>query len=171
MPAVTVVRTWLEMHSPEQLRRAVPPEPSAVLEQALCDVTLYRALYASVGRPFHWHDRDHWSDEQLATYLARPEVAIWILRLAHDPAGYFELVRHEDGSAEIAYFGLTQPHIGRGLGRFLLSRAVEEAWALGARRVWLHTCTLDHPAALPNYLARGFRPWRSETYTAEVPGA
>jgi GNAT superfamily N-acetyltransferase len=170
MPAVTVVRTWLEMHSPEQLRRAPSPEPSAVLDHVRCDVALYRALYASVGRAFHWHDRDHWSHAQLASYLARPDVAIWILRVANDPAGYFELVGHRDRSVEIAYFGLAQPYIGRGLGRFLLSRAADEAWALGARRVWLHTCTLDHPAALPNYLARGFRPWRSETYAADMPG-
>jgi len=81
------------------------------------------------------------------------------------PAGYFELRQHENGSVEIAYFGLLPDFIGRGWGKYLLNRAVESAWLLGANRVWLHTCTLDHPAALPNYLKRGFRPVRQETYT------
>ena len=79
--------------------------------------------------------------------------------------GYFELKAHEDDSIEIAYFGLLPEFIGRGWGKYLLTRAVQSAWQLGPRRVWLHTCTLDHPAALPNYLKRGFRPVRQETYT------
>jgi GNAT superfamily N-acetyltransferase len=70
---------------------------------------------------------------------------------------------------EIAYFGLAVRFFGRGLGKHMLTRAAEEAWAMGARRVWLHTCTLDSPAALPNYLARGFDPVRTETYDALLP--
>jgi GNAT superfamily N-acetyltransferase len=80
------------------------------------------------------------------------------------PAGYFELREHDDASVEIAYFGLLPDFIGRGWGKYLLTRAVQIAWDLGATRVWLHTCTLDHPAALPNYLKRGFRPLRTEEY-------
>jgi GNAT superfamily N-acetyltransferase len=80
------------------------------------------------------------------------------------PAGYFELREHDDGSAEIAYFGLLPAFIGRGWGKYLLTRATQAAWELGPNRVWLHTCTLDHPSALPNYLKRGFRPVRSEVY-------
>ena len=93
-----------------------------------------------------------------------------LLSVAEAPAGYFELEREEDGSVQVAYFGLLPEFVGRGLGKYLLTRAVEEAFDLGASRVWLHTCTLDHPGALPNYLARGFRKTREETYTAEVPG-
>ena len=70
---------------------------------------------------------------------------------------------------EIAYFGLLPEFLRRGLGKYLLSRAAGEAFAFGATRVWLHTCTLDDPAAMPNYLARGFTPFRSETYTTEEP--
>jgi GNAT superfamily N-acetyltransferase len=79
------------------------------------------------------------------------------------PAGYFELRRQPDGAVEIAYFGLLPEFIGRGLGKFLLSEATRRAWELGATRVWLHTNTLDHAAALPNYLARGFSVVRTET--------
>ena len=84
------------------------------------------------------------------------------------PAGYFELHAPGDGAVEIAYFGLLPEFFGRGWGGHLLTRAVDTAWSLGAARVWLHTCTLDHPAALPNYLRRGFRPVREETYTAHL---
>lgn len=80
------------------------------------------------------------------------------------PAGYFELRQHEDTSVEIAYFGLLEEFLGRSLGKHLLTIAVEQGWQLGANRLWLHTCTLDHSAALPNYLKRGFKPFRQETY-------
>jgi GNAT superfamily N-acetyltransferase len=70
---------------------------------------------------------------------------------------------------EIAYFGLAEPFIGRGIGKAMLTRAAEEAWALRPARVWLHTCTLDSAHALPNYLARGFIPFRRERYVAELP--
>jgi GNAT superfamily N-acetyltransferase len=85
-----------------------------------------------------------------------------------EPAGYFELREHDDRSVEIAYFGLLPDFIGRGWGKYLLTRAAEAAWQLKPSRIWLHTCTLDHPAALPNYLKRGFRAVREETY--EIAG-
>jgi GNAT superfamily N-acetyltransferase len=98
-------------------------------------------------------------------------VTLHLLSVAGAPAGYFELERHPDDSVEIAYFGLLPEFLGRGLGKHLLSRATEAAWALGPKRVWLHTCTLDDVAALPNYLARGFRPFKTETYETEMERA
>jgi GNAT superfamily N-acetyltransferase len=80
------------------------------------------------------------------------------------PAGYFELHVEPDRAIEIVYFGLFDQFTGRGLGGHMLTEAVKEAWAAGATRVWLHTNTLDHPAALPNYLNRGFQIARTETY-------
>jgi len=77
--------------------------------------------------------------------------------------------RQRDDNVEIAYFGLLARHAGQGLGAHLLTCAVERAWSSGAHRVWLHTCSLDHPAALPNYLARGFREYRVETVKKELP--
>jgi len=84
-----------------------------------------------------------------------------------ETAGYFELRKCEDGSVELAYFGLMPKFLGRGLGKHLLTCATEKAWTLGANRVWLHTCTLDDRAALPNYLKRGFKPFKNEKYTVE----
>jgi GNAT superfamily N-acetyltransferase len=103
----------------------------------------------------------------IRSYLATPGVSIWLMSWQAAPAGYFELREHGDRSVEIAYFGLLSEFIGRGWGKYLLTRAVESAWKLGANRVWLHTCTLDHPAALPNYIKRGFRPVREESYLLE----
>jgi GNAT superfamily N-acetyltransferase len=165
----TVTRTYLEMLSPDDLRPAVQPRPELRIERLEeCTVSFFRFLYQEVGRAYHWTDRLDWSDHTISAYLTTPGVSIWLMSWQEEPAGYFELREHEDGSVEIAYFGLLPDFIGRGWGKYLLTRAVESAWGLGAARVWLHTCTLDHPAALPNYLKRGFRAVRQEVYSVKV---
>jgi GNAT superfamily N-acetyltransferase len=170
MPPVQVVRTYLEMRSPKDLRPGNIPQDPPRLERIVdCPVSFFRYLYAEVGRAYHWVDRLTWSDEKVRAHLADPAVSLWLLSSGAAPAGYFELRDHGDRSIEIAYFGLLPEFTGRGWGGYLLRRAVETAWELEPDRVWLHTCTLDHPAALPNYLKRGFRPVREEVYTAEVP--
>jgi GNAT superfamily N-acetyltransferase len=95
---------------------------------------------------------------------------VWECLVGDESAGYFELQRHGDGSVEIAYFGLIVRFAGRGIGGAMLALAAREAWAFGANRVWLHTCTLDSPAALPNYKARGFTPYKTETYQIKSRG-
>ena len=166
MPLTLVTRTYLEMRSPEDLQSEPAPEPAPRIARLdPCPVDLFRELYAEVGRAFHWTDRLSWTDETIRRHLENPGISIWLMSWGEEPAGYFELREHDDGSVEIAYFGLLPDFIGRGWGKYLLTRAVEAAWELSPSRVWLHTCTLDHPAALPNYLKRGFRPVRKETYT------
>jgi GNAT superfamily N-acetyltransferase len=176
MPRVPVRRTYLELRDPADLRPARPLPPGATV-QRIGDgaVGTFRALYERVGERWHWRDRLAWSDERLAEHLGRPDVELWVLwaRPGEEgddgAAGFFELERHPDASVEIVYFGLAEPFIGQGLGGALLAAAVERAWAMGASRVWLHTCTLDAPQALPNYEARGFRRYRDEVYEAELP--
>jgi GNAT superfamily N-acetyltransferase len=167
--AVEVVRTHLELRSPEQLRPARDAElPAEFVHHDPCPVDRYRRLYRDVGGAWYWRDRDFWSDERLAELLASPDVAVWECLVGDDSAGYFELARHDDGSVEIAYFGLVAQFFGRGLGGVMLTRAAREAWAMGATRVWLHTCTLDSPHALPNYKARGFVEFFQERYVAYI---
>jgi len=167
---VDVVRTYLEMTAPGDLRPGRPlPEDCHVARESV-DAAAYRHLYALVGRDYHWHDRDAWSDAELTAYLRQPGVSVWVARRGADILGYFELSRDREGGVEIAYFGLAAPAIGHGLGGALLTMATVAAWDLEPARVWLHTCTLDHPAALPNYLARGFRVTRTERY-ARATGA
>jgi GNAT superfamily N-acetyltransferase len=168
MPAIDVTRTYLAMSAPADLTPAARPEGDLRVERAgFCPTAFFRYLYAEVGRPYRWTDRLAWSDERVRAYLDAGDVTVHVLYVEGAPAGYFELKRHEDGSTEIAYFGLMGDYIGRGLGGWLLTRAVETAWAGGPQRVWLHTCTLDHPNALRNYLRRGFQPVRQEVYQVD----
>jgi GNAT superfamily N-acetyltransferase len=172
VPSVTVTRTYLQMDAPSQLREAHPPVPAPQVQKVGdCSVSFFRYLYAEVGRAYHWTDRLGWSDDAVRRHLDDPAVSLWLLSWQGAPAGYFELKKDADGSVEIAYFGLLPEYVGRGWGGFLLTEAVRAAWSLGAAKVWLHTCTLDHPAALPNYLRRGFRAVREEVYAANLPGA
>jgi GNAT superfamily N-acetyltransferase len=166
---IEVTRTYLEMRSAADLLAARSNDPRVRMTQAHdCSPSLYRNLYVEVGKDYHWIDRLPWTDEQIAAHLNQSEITLWLMTFEGTTAGYFELCRCEDGSVEIAYFGLLPGFLGRGLGKHLLSCATEQAWADGANRVWLHTCTLDDPAALPNYLKRGFRPFKTEIYTAQI---
>jgi GNAT superfamily N-acetyltransferase len=159
------VRTYLEMTDPSQLTgESAPPAGATLVREAACPPALWRRLYAEVGRDYHWVDRLAWTDEEIRRYLNDPAVELWILREGTEVAGYFELRRDSEGGVEIAYFGLLPAFVGRGLGRYLLTAAIARAWSLGPSRVWVHTSSLDHTSALPNYLARGFSVWKQETY-------
>lgn len=166
------ITTWyLEMTDPAELRPpAVPPPPGLRIEQArIPSPELNRFLYTAVGGDLFWVDRLGWSYGRWREYLDRPELETWVAYLDGTPAGYFELEWQPEGAVELAYFGLLPQLTGRGLGGALLTRAVERAWERGARRVWLHTCDLDSPAALPAYRARGFRVVREETSVRDFP--
>jgi GNAT superfamily N-acetyltransferase len=131
---------------PFEVRRAEIPYPA-----------LNRFLYREVGAAYQWTDRLSWSEERWLAYLDRPNLQTWLGYVSGTPAGYFELEAQDEGNVELAYFGLLPPFLGQGIGGLLLTAAIEQAWAMNARRVWVHTCSLDHPAALRNYQARGFR--------------
>src|SRR6476661_5501178 len=138
MPTL-VTRTYLELRSPEDLRPAPTPRPAPRIERVgHCPPSFYRYLYAEVGRAFHWTDRLRWSDDTIRAHLATPGLTLWLLIWDGAPAGYFELKPHDDGSIEIAYFGLLPEYFGRGWGKYLLTEAVREAWRAGPSRVWLH---------------------------------
>ena len=162
-------RTFLEMRSPEQVVPFAFPEVDAVVRRLEhVPGSLYRYLYREVGRPWHWLDRWDWSDARIREHLGSGGIEIWLLTVAGTPAGYFELHRtaHE---VEIAYFGLLPEFIGQRLGPALLTVASQQAWSSGPGRVWLHTCSLDHPAAIGNYQRVGFVPYREERFDAKIP--
>ena len=165
--AISAVRTHLEMRRISELRPAAKPRLDVTLQREQMTPDEYRALYSAVGDVWHWHDRLVMPDDELAAYFASPDVQLWILRVGGEKAGYFELRRHDDGSAEIVYFGLIAAHFGKGLGGWMLTKAVEHAFAMRPSHVTLHTCTLDSPRALPNYLARGFSIVREEEYEVD----
>ncbi|HYG64293.1 MAG TPA: GNAT family N-acetyltransferase [Thermoanaerobaculia bacterium] len=173
------VTTWhLEMLSPADLRPSGAEVPGLEIRQArIPSPELNRFLYTAVGGDWFWIDRLCWTYEDWLRYLDRPEVETWVAYLEGTPAGYCELERQPGAAGddvEILYFGLLPRFIGRGLGGRLLTRAVERAWEMGASRVWVHTCSLDGPAALPAYRARGFRVFKEvrseQAVPAEPPG-
>jgi GNAT superfamily N-acetyltransferase len=169
-----VTRTYLDLKTPAQFKAAFADFPDIAIIRAKRPLPeLYRQCYRAVGEAFHWRDRWDWTDAEITKHLADPAIGLFVASRIDrnkqaDLAGWYELRRvAEDDSVEIAYFGIVAAQFGRGFGKHLLSSAVRDAWALDPKRVWLHTCTLDHPNALPNYLARGFTPYRTETYEVD----
>jgi len=166
---VVGTRTYLEMKDSAQLMHAALPDAEWRVEQMRdCAPEFWRFLYAEVGRDYHWVDRLPWSIAEIRAYINDPAISVWLLNVWSSPAGYFELRREPDSSVEIAYFGLLKHFHGRGLGGHLLTQAAQRAWESGVTRVWLHTNTLDHPAALPNYLKRGFKVFKTEDFLIDV---
>ncbi|MEH3145966.1 MAG: GNAT family N-acetyltransferase [Methylobacterium frigidaeris] len=151
---VAAVVTYLEMRRP-------PPPPVAPLplEPVGADLARYRALYARIGEPWLWSSRRRMDDAALARILTDPAVSAFALPRSGEDAGLLELDRRVPGEVEIAFFGLVPEATGRGLGRHLMAEALRRAWSGDVARVWLHTCTLDHPAALTFYRRCGFAPY------------
>lgn len=166
---VISTRTYLEMTDPAQLVHAALPDAPWRVERMLdCPPMVWRFLYAEIGHEHQWVDRLPWSVDEIRGYLGDPLVSIWLLTVWASPAGYFELRRDAEGGVELVYFGLFKHFHGRGLGGHFLTQAVARAWETGATRVWVHTNTFDHPAALPNYLKRGFKVFKTENYFLDV---
>jgi GNAT superfamily N-acetyltransferase len=153
------VVTCLEMTakpSPEVGR----PQPGLTLERwTTPDLASYRALYRRVGEDWLWFSRLFMADEKLNAILGHPQVEAHVLREGGRDIGLLELDFREAGQCELAFFGLVPEAIGKGAGRFLMSRAIELAWARPIARLWVHTCTFDHPAAAAFYQRSGFRPY------------
>jgi GNAT superfamily N-acetyltransferase len=165
-----ITTCYLEMTHPSALRPARVPDSEIEVRRAeVASPELNRFLYTAVGGDWYWTDRLVWTYAQWLEYLERPELETWLAWDRGTPAGYAELEMQAEGNVEIAYFGVLPGFIGRGIGGHLLTCSIRRAWEWGARRVWLHTCTLDHPRALPNYLARGFRLYKEETTEKDEP--
>lgn len=168
----SVTTYYLEQRDPAALRPAAAPAAGFTLMRAeLPSPELSRFLYTAVGGAWYWTNRLSWSYARWLAYLDRPALETWVGYLAGTPVGYFELERQAAAAVEIAYFGLLPGFIGRGLGGALLTAALRRSWAMGARRVWVHTCSLDGPAALANYQARGMRLYQTEQADLDLPAA
>jgi GNAT superfamily N-acetyltransferase len=149
--------TYLEMFErPVPLVAPAPFGKLALMRTEACTVSFYRYLYEVVGTPWVWFERRTMSDDALAAELAKPTTEIFVLYVGGVPAGYFELDAAEPHQTELCYFGLAPEFIGRRLGPFLLNAAIEQAWSRPLERLWVHTCTFDHPRALPLYQRAGF---------------
>ncbi len=167
---VEVTTYHLEMRSPSELRPAAPgPKGLAIVRAEIPSPELARFLYTAVGGDWYWVDRLPWTRDEWLAFLDRPCLEMWVACLSGTPVGYYQLEKQAEGNVELVCFGLLPAFTGRGLGGVLLTRAVERGWQMGAARVWVHTCSLDHPRALANYRARGFRQFREETSWKDLP--
>jgi GNAT superfamily N-acetyltransferase len=154
---------YLQMQSRAQLRAKPSPSVRATLVEARAKLPeLNRFLYTAVGGDWYWTDRLPWTYAQWQQAIDGDAHRTFVAYWDGTPAGYFELQKHADDSVEILYFGLIRAFIGRGLGGWLLSRCIEEAWDWSASRVWVHTCSLDHPSARANYESRGMVHYHTE---------
>ena len=160
-----VVITYLELPAGAPLLAPSRPAPEGFSTREVRDPAVNRDMYRRVGADYQWVDRLPWSDERWAGYAARVETHL--VELVGQPAGYYEIELYAADSAKIALFGLLKEFHGMGLGGHALAAALARARELRPR-VWLTTCTLDGPHALPNYLARGMRTFHTATLPAPV---
>jgi len=167
---VEVTTYYLEMLSPDLLRpKHTKIEALQIIKAEIPSAELQHFLYRSVGGNWYWYEKADWTYPQWLEYARKPSLHTWVAYLKGTPAGYFQLEMQPEGNVEIAYFGLLEQFGGMGLGGYLLTCAIEEAWRLGAFRVWVHTCSLDSPTALANYQARGMQLYKVETAWIEIP--
>jgi GNAT superfamily N-acetyltransferase len=161
---------YLEMWSRPDAPPAAAPRPDVVVMRSeRPTVSFYRYLYEQVGTRWMWYERRLISDDRLAAVVQDPDVHVHVLYVGGSPAGYAELDCRAAGEVELAYFGLLPDFIGYGLGSYFLSWAVHRAWDQGRRRLWVHTCTLDHPRALATYRHIGFSEYARETVRIADP--
>ncbi len=167
---VDVTTYRLEMNDPRELRPKQITDGGVDIRQAQVPSPEFnRFLYTAVGGDWYWIDRLNWTYHQWLEWVDRPVLQTWVAYVGGTPAGYFELEAQSQGNVEFVHFGLLPQFISQGLGGHLLTVAIERAWQMEATRVSVHTCSLDHPSALANYRARGFRVFREETHTQELP--
>ena len=129
----------------------------------------FRALYARVGEDWLWFSRLRMPDAELAAIVQSPRVEVYALVDDGRDEGLLELDFREAGQCELAFFGVTAKLIGTGAGRWLMNRALGHAWSQPVKRVWVHTCTFDHPAALAFYQRSGFRAFRRQIEITDDP--
>jgi GNAT superfamily N-acetyltransferase len=133
------------------------------------ELAWFRSLFRGVGENWIWFSRLAMPDGELAALVHDPRVEVHVLKSGAAEAGLLELDFRVADECELSFFGLTQPFIGMGAGRWLMNHAIELAWARPIRRLWVHTCTFDHPEALAFYVRSGFRPFRLQIEFADDP--
>ena len=163
----SVERNYLEISSLNQLNASEKKFQDFLIELLEPDnFQLNKFFYKNIGKNHHWVDRLVWSDQQWIKYVSDKKVKTYILKNNNDLAGFFEIILHSDkNEVEIAYLGLLEEYHNKNLGSFLLTTAIKKSFLEKPRRVWVHTCTLDHKNALKNYIARGMKIFKKETIT------
>tara|TARA_Y100000996_G_C22238557_1_gene526695 strand:- start:10 stop:516 length:507 start_codon:yes stop_codon:yes gene_type:complete len=159
-----VERSYLEINSLKELIEKNKPFNDLYIEKVNPpNFQLNKFFYKEIGKKHKWTDRLIWSDKKWIDYLENNNVNTYILKCDKDLIGYFEQIFYKDElECEIAYFGILEEYIGKQLGGYLLSEAIKISFKIGSKRIWVHTCSLDHKNALQNYLSRGMKIFKSE---------
>ena len=159
-----IKRNYLEIKSLNELIESKKPLENLHLEKVLpADFQLNKFFYKEIGKKHRWIDRLIWSDKNWTDYLNTLGVVTYILKSKEDLVGYFEQnIYMKKNECEIAYFGILEEYIGKKIGAYLLSEAIKKSFETGSKRIWVHTCSLDHKHALDNYLSRGMKVFKSE---------
>lgn len=168
MPTVDVRVYYLEMLAPPADVSPAPPAGLSIVHARRPTLSFYRFLYDGVGRDYHWYSRGRLADDALTALVQHPLNEVHVLHADGTPAGFAELDRRQADDIELVQFGLLPEFIGQGLGRYFLRWTIDRVWTYRPRRFWLHTCTLDHPAALPNYRKAGFEVYREDAVQREI---
>ena len=160
-----IVKNYLEMKSLDELVQKKKPNSKYFVEKvSINDFQLNKFFYKQIGQDHHWNDRLAWDDKKWIDYVFNPNVFTFVLKNNENIAGFFELIYHKDKSEmEIAYFGLLKDYMAKKLGGYMLTEAIKISFFYNVKRVWVHTCSLDHKNALNNYLARGMKIYNIET--------
>jgi GNAT superfamily N-acetyltransferase len=165
---IAAIVTHLEM----TVRPASRPDPAGAWSLRRVEtppLDWFRDLYRRVGEEWLWFSRIRMPDAELAAIIQAPLVEVYALEHEGRDEGLLELDFRQAGQGELAFFGVTEKLIGSGAGRWLMNRALELVWSRPVGRVWVHTCTLDHPAALAFYQRSGFRAFRRQIEVADDP--
>ena len=160
---IPVERNFLELRDIKKLKFNSSKENKFLIKKIKPDFQLNKFFYKQVGKKHRWIDRLSWTDEKWINFISNRNLETYVISESDDLIGFFELLHNPDlNETEISYFGLLEEYIGKGIGGYALSEAIKKSFEKKIKRVWLHTCTLDHPNALKNYIARGMRVFRKE---------
>ena len=156
-----IERYYLEINSIKNLNIKTLPSNNLTLKETSKNVfDLNKFFYKQIGKKHQWVDRLTWQDKNWIDYVSNQNLKTFVLLMNNEYIGYFELI-FDKTDCEIAYFGVLEEFIGKGYGGFLLSKALTIAFQK-ANRVWVHTCSLDHPNAIKNYKSRGMKIFKTE---------
>jgi len=159
-----IFRNYLEIKSIKDFNEVKKPSEDYSIELAdPYDFQLNKFFYKNIGKNYQWVDRLVWTNMDWTSYISDKKLFTYILKNKDEIAGYFESIFNQDTrDVEISYFGILKEYFGMKLGGYLISEAIKYSFSLGASRVWLHTCSLDHKNALNNYLSRGMKVFKKE---------
>ncbi|MCP4448588.1 MAG: GNAT family N-acetyltransferase [Myxococcales bacterium] len=164
-----VTTHFLQMHHVGEGRDVACPAETSVVRSHDLSPELYRRLYNDVGTRWLWYERSELNDKDLSQLIGDPAVSIYTLMHKGEVAGFTELRHTADEGIQILYFGLMPTHIGLGLGRYFLDWIVRTTFVDEPQRLWVHTCSLDHPSALTTYEQAGFTTYRRESGWVTIP--